>query len=81
MHRFGECKVLFSIDWGMQHMSISHPTRLPTWEELRDARYKFMAPHIHVAMLLPPKEQYVNVHEYCFQLWELAKGELPQNTL
>lgn len=53
------------------HMSISHASRNPTWEEIRDARYEFIPNHVTMAMLLPPKEEYVNVHKYCFHLHQI----------
>ena len=62
------------------HLSISHrtneehpqPARYPTWEEIKDARYQFVPDGLTMAMLLPPKAEYVNVHETCFHLWEIA---------
>lgn len=58
------------------HLSISHrtkdgPGRYPTWDEIVEARYRFMPGGINVAMMLPPREQYVNLHETCFHLWEV----------
>lgn len=61
------------------HLSISHrtndippvPGRYPTWDEIVDARYQFCPPQVVMAMLLPPKEEYVNLHETTFHLWEV----------
>lgn len=53
------------------HMSISTPNRLPTWEEVRDARYAFVPNEVTMAMLLPPKEEYINLHAYCLHLYEV----------
>jgi hypothetical protein len=60
------------------HLSISHrtneakpqPGRYPTWDEIKDARYRFVPDGLTMAMLLPPKAEFVNVHETCFHLWE-----------
>jgi hypothetical protein len=68
---YGECGVLISIDMGRWHMSISHPKRYPSWDEIKGARYKFLPTHIHVAMILPPPSEYVNLHPNCFHLWEV----------
>lgn len=68
---YNECTVIISNDGGMLHLSISHPLRNPTWEEIRNVRYKFLPDEKTFAMLLPPKNEYVNVHQYCFHLWEL----------
>lgn len=61
------------------HLSISHrrskppfpPGRYPRWDEIRDARYRFVPDEITMAMLLPPKAEYINVHETTFHLWEV----------
>lgn len=74
-----ETKGLDSPRW---HLSISHrtnthppqPGRYPTWDEIKDARYRFMPGNITVAMYLPPEDEYVNVHETTFHLWE-APGD------
>jgi len=56
------------------HLSISHLGRYPTWSEIKEARYTLLPDEVTMAMLLPPKEQYVNVHENCFHLHEI-EGE------
>jgi hypothetical protein len=61
------------------HLSISHrtnthppqPGRYPDWDEITDARYRFVPDGVVMAMLLPPRAEYVNVHESTFQLWEI----------
>jgi hypothetical protein len=71
----GECNILLSRDpdstgilrW---HISISHPERYPTWDEIRDARYALTPHDIEMVMLLPPPEEYVNTHPNAFHLWE-----------
>jgi len=61
------------------HLSISHrlsdgttkPGRYPTWDEIHDARYRFAPLDKTMAMLLPPQEEYVNLHETTLHLWEI----------
>lgn len=62
------------------HLSISHrietktgpvPGRYPTWDEIVDARYRFAPLDVTMAMLLPPQDQYVNVHETTFHLHQI----------
>lgn len=57
------------------HLSISHADRYPTWDEIRDARYALLPDNTMIAMFLPPKGEYVNVHPNCFHLWEARKGK------
>lgn len=62
------------------HLSISHrknrdnsPGRYPFWDEVADARYRFAPAEVTMAMLLPPTEEYVNVHATTFHLWEIQR--------
>lgn len=71
LKKFGECHVIFAKEAGMWHLSISHPTRYPTYDEIKEARYKFIPNEITMAMIFPPKEQFVNTHPNCFHLWEI----------
>ena len=73
-YRVGECTVIQS---DRRHFSISHPTRDPTWEEIAAARYALLPKLKDCVMLLPPDDDYVNVHEHCFHvhlLRNLAPG-------
>lgn len=53
------------------HVSVSHPTRYPKWDELVSARYSLMPGDMTVAQILPPPAEYVNIHPNCFHLWEI----------
>lgn len=75
----GDCTVLVAreplgpageLRW---HLSISHPSRYPTWDEIKTARYKLTPPALRMAMLLPPPDEYVNVaaQDNVFHLHEL----------
>lgn len=63
------------------HLSISHqlidretqatrPGRYPTWDEMKDARYRFTPPHVSMCMILPPPEDFVAIHDTCFHLFQ-----------
>jgi hypothetical protein len=62
------------------HLSISHrlcapphpPGRYPDWDEIAEARYRFCPDNLVMAMLLPPRSEYVNVHATTFHLWEVS---------
>lgn len=66
------------------HLSISHrtnehppkPGRYPSWDEIKDARYRFMPADIYVAQLLPPPEEWVSAHDTTFHLWEIPEDAL-----
>lgn len=66
-------------------MSISHrlslvspftgkpvPGRLPTWEEIHDARYDLVPDDVTMAMILPPAVEYVNLHPTTMHLHQIT---------
>jgi hypothetical protein len=74
VYEVGECSV---IQTRKTHFSISHPSRYPTWDEIAAARYALLPRLRDCAMVLPPEEDYVNLHEFCFHvhlLRELGPG-------
>jgi hypothetical protein len=80
-HGGGHLNLFVSPPLGDQgwHMSISHrlnsnpprPGRNPTWEEIRDARYEFIPDAVTMAMFLPPRAEYVNLHATTFHLHQV----------
>lgn len=54
------------------HLSISHPDRYPSWDEIRDARYELLPDACTMGLFLPPRMEYVNVHPNCFHLREVT---------
>jgi len=73
----GECRIIltqkdegFGSRWCL---SISHPTRHPTWDEIKTARYRLLGPDLVMALPLPRAADYVNEHEHVFQLWQLLE--------
>ncbi|QGJ92720.1 hypothetical protein QDA04_gp50 [Microbacterium phage Megan] len=68
----GILTALRSKDDGLWHLSVSHTSRLPSWDEIADARYRFLPDRARMAMLLPPRAEWVNVHERTLHLWELV---------
>lgn len=82
--RMGDCQIMLSgpyersqIGW---HFSISHPTRNPTWEEQRDARYALIPDDVYMVSILPPKAEYVNLHNFCFHWHESGPKFFDVNT-
>jgi hypothetical protein len=73
---FGECSVLLTKEYGLLHMSISHPSRYPTWDEIAAVRYRLIPTDRDAVLVLPPVDEYINHHEFCFQVHETAPGSL-----
>lgn len=73
------CRIIVSQQKAGWHLSISHAKRLPTWEEVRDARYALIPDEATMALLLPPMAEYVNVHEFCLQMYEIPAEYIEQH--
>lgn len=79
----GHLSVLITDEPTGLHLSISHrtnearpqPGRYPTWDEIADARERFLPDDRTFVMHLPPKAEYVNLHSTTFHLWELQAVE------
>lgn len=67
----GELKILMTKDEGRCHISVSHPDRYPTWDELKEIRYDLGPKQKPMAIVLPPQSAYVNIHQNCFHIWEI----------
>jgi hypothetical protein len=68
------CSVIVTKGYGKWHMSVAHPTRYPLWDEVAAARYGAVPEGVTMAMLLPPRDKYINNHKYCFQLVEVVSA-------
>jgi len=53
------------------HVSCAYPEHLPTWDTVKHVRNAFFPDDVDVAMILPRKEDYVNLHPYTFHLWQI----------
>lgn len=62
-----------------KHTSLAHPSRLPTWEELKEVKEEFHG-DVFVFQALPPSAVYINVHNYCFHLWEYLGTQINPTT-
>lgn len=56
------------------HLSMSYPDHEPTWAEIKGVRSLFFPSHIDVMMVLPKEEDYVNVHNFCYHLWQAPQA-------
>ncbi len=56
--------------WGwLKHASVSRRDRYPTWEEILAVK-EFIFGDVDCMMIMPKKENYVNVHKNCFHIWQ-----------
>jgi len=76
--KMGQCTIFASpphenVGW---HLSMSHPTRYPSWDEIAKARYELLPNDCDFVMVLPKPEDYISIHENCFQVWEDGKERM-----
>ncbi|HEY3021854.1 MAG TPA: hypothetical protein VGJ32_16765 [Solirubrobacteraceae bacterium] len=51
------------------HISVSGPSRIPTWEELVDAAHA-LRPGVVFVVGVPPRSWWMSVHPHVLHLWE-----------
>lgn len=69
--------VIASDGMGWEHVSVSLPSRCPTWEEMCYIKNLFWDETDTVIQYHPPKSEYVNAHPYCLHLWRKIGYEFP----
>lgn len=65
------CLVIVATEKDKRHLSISHPDRLPSYNEIKKARYDLCSDIQNMAQIFPMEDEYVNFHKYCLHLWEI----------
>jgi len=76
MRAGSKLRVIATCGDGWDHVSVSHVTRCPTWEEMSWVARKFFgdepAMQLHVA-----SADHVNHHKFCLHWWRPQDTELP----
>jgi len=75
-YQLGDCNIIVTKELGLLHLSINHKSRYPTWHEICQARYRLLPADRTIAMILPPKEAYINYNSNVFQMVELESREI-----
>lgn len=57
-----------------EHVSVSLPSRCPTWNEMCEVKHLFFENDEIVVQFHPAKSDYVNHHNYCLHLWRPVAG-------
>ena len=60
---------------GLWHISISTKNRTIDYDDLKDARYSLVPDDCHMAQIFPPKSEFVNLHPFCFHLYQITDQE------
>lgn len=62
--------VMVTKDNGKWHLSVSAKYPLG-YVQIKEVRYMFLPNDIQAAQIFPPREEFVNVHETCYHLFEI----------
>ena len=72
VYRLGRCYIIVSIDPGVGwHLSISAKEHLPSYNEIKAARYLLIPDEVTMAEIFPPKNEFVNVNPNCRHLFQI----------
>lgn len=67
-------RVLVSLDatthGDLLHLSVSRARTLPSWKDVSLLKDAFFGENRDAMMMLPTKEDFVNLHEYTLHIWE-----------
>ncbi len=70
-------QVIASDGDGWEHVSVSLPDRIPTWDEMCTVKAMFWSDGDCVMQLHPPRSEWVNNHSRCLHLWRPVDQEIP----
>ena len=68
---------IFSWGAGWEHLSVSTPTKTPTWEQMCMMKEIFFEAEEVCVEYHPKKSEYVNNHSHCLHIWKPIDKELP----
>jgi hypothetical protein len=57
------------------HVSCSRPSRLPSWEDLREVKDTFIGRERKALQVIPPASEHINIHPHCLHLWACLDGD------
>ena len=68
---------IFSYQMGWEHLSVSMPSRTPTWEQMCKMKDIFWNKDEACVQYHPKEEDYVNMHPHCLHIWKPTDEVLP----
>ena len=70
-------KVIVGDGLGWDHVSVSHPKKMPSWDEMSWVKNLFFADDECVVQYHPKAEDYVNYHPNCLHMWRQQDNDFP----
>jgi len=63
---------------GWEHVSVSFPSKTPSWDVMCTIKDLFWGPQDCVMQFHPPEKEYSNFHPFCLHLWRPIGKEFPR---
>lgn len=60
---------MFSIQMGWEHLSVSMPSKTPSWDQMCVMKEIFFEDEEECFEYHPKKSDYVNIHPHCLHIW------------
>ena len=70
--------VIAAADLGWDHVSVSRPSRTPTWGEMEHVKRMFFATDETAMQLHVPEAQHLSYHPHCLHLWRPHDQTIPR---
>ena len=70
-------RVIASNGDGWDHVSVSLPSRCPSWEEMEHVKRKFFHDYETAMQLHVPVAEHINIHKHVLHLWRPHDKEIP----
>ena len=70
---------MFSVQGGWEHLSVSMPSRTPTWDQMCKMKDIFFDEEEEAFEYHPKRSEYVNVHPHCLHIWRPIYSEIFSN--
>lgn len=68
---------IFSYQMGWEHLSVSMPSRTPSWDQMCRMKDIFWNQDEACVQYHPKEEDYVNMHKHCLHIWRPTEEHLP----
>lgn len=68
---------IFSYQMGWEHLSVSMPSRTPSWNQMCRMKDIFWNKDEVCVQYHPKEEDYVNMHKHCLHIWKPTNEILP----
>jgi len=75
--KINKATVIASDGEGWQHVSVSLPNKIPSWDLMCKIKILFWGEDEYVIQIHPPKSEYVNNMKFCLHLWKPINDVLP----